>query len=568
MKIQLIYPPFLEKRIHAEEIGPVPMGLYFLAAVLTENGHKVAVINWHDVRPDADSIRRHLAETRPDLIGFSVLQANRWGAIDIARLVKSRSPDIPIVFGGVGATFLWEHFLTHFPEIDYVVTGEGERSLPALVRSLEKERAADLSTVPGIAFRENSRPVCTEPAEPVKDLDDLPNPARYFTYQHLSLTRGCPANCRFCGSPRFWGRRVRFHSADAFVEQIELLYQKGVRFFFFSDDTFTLKKDLVIDVCRKIIDKQLPISWNAISRVDAVDAEMLGWMRRAGCIQISYGIESGSPAIRERLGKHIKTDQIRTAFELTASYGILTRAYFIYGCPGESDATINETLALIEAIKPLAAIFYILDIFPGTAIYEDYLKRTGATDDIWLERIEDILYFETDPALSRDMVLAFGKTLREGFHRNLAKFARSVELVDDPEFFTLHADFLSRLALTFDQGDYSRIETIPDREETALILYRKALSYAPDARAYLGLGMMLQRKRQFLESIEILARGLKHFPDYDQLHICIAVSRMNTGDFRRALDHLLPIENQPQARQFIVACYRALGDNDAAERYS
>jgi radical SAM superfamily enzyme YgiQ (UPF0313 family) len=565
LNIALIYPPFLEERVHKEEVGAVPMGLFFLAARLKADGHAVDVFNWHDLEPNPETIRRYLTALAPDLVGFSILQANRWGGLDIAGIAKALNPEIHTVFGGVGATFLWAHLLEHFPQVDTVVVGEGERSFPGLVRALAA--GGPMAAIPGIAYRKAGRPVFTGPAEPVRDLDSLPNPAEYFAYAHLSLTRGCPADCRFCGSPRFWGRRVRSHSADYFVAQMVRLCERGVRFFFVSDDTFTLKRDRVIEVCKKIIGQNLDITWSAISRVDAVDEAMLVWMRRAGCIQISFGVESGDAGIRRQLGKKLTDAQIQRAFDLTAKVGILPRAYFIYGCPGESRATIDATLSLIEKIKPLAAIFYILDIFPGTALYDDYLARTGATDDIWLERMEDILYFETDPALSKGDVLAFGKTLRDGFHNRLSRFALDLELVDDPDLYALHADFLSRLALTFDQGDYSRIEAIPDREKTAEMLYRRALSWAPDARAFLGLGAMHQRNRALLESIEILSRGLKSFPNSEELHICLAVSLMNTGEFTRALEHLVPYEDNPQAIQIIIACHRALGDKAVARRF-
>jgi len=134
-------------------------------------------------------------------------------------------------------------------------------------------------------------------------------------------------------------------------------------------------------------------------------------MRKAGCTQISYGVESGSERIRQLLNKNIRTDQIKNAFTLTTKYGILARAYFIYGCPGESWETIQETIDLIHEIKPLSIIFYILDIFPGTALYADFLEQSGLTDDMWLKQIEDIMYFETDPDLSQESVLAFGEKI-------------------------------------------------------------------------------------------------------------------------------------------------------------
>lgn len=205
------------------------------------------------------------------------------------------------------------------------------------------------------------------------------------------------------------------------------------------------------------------------------------------------------------LNKNITEKQIETAFALTLKYGIMARAYFIYGCPGEDQATIKASLALIEKIKPLSAIFYILDIFPGTALYEQFLERTRGDDDIWLNKIEDILYFETDPALTKEMILSFGETLRTTFYKSLPAFVDAIELLDDTSLGSSHADFCSRLGMTFDQGDYSDIAAIPGRQKVAKDLYARALAYGPDARAFLGLGLIRQRKR-------ILPDPLRFFP--------------------------------------------------------
>jgi radical SAM superfamily enzyme YgiQ (UPF0313 family) len=150
-------------------------------------------------------------------------------------------------------------------------------------------------------------------------------------------------------------------------------------------------------------------------------------MRRAGCIQISYGVESGSPAIRKTLGKHISNRRIQRAFEITQRHGIMARAYFIYGCPQESDHTIQETIDLMHAIKPLSTVFYILDIFPGTQLYEDMLHRMNASENLWLDRIEDLMYFETVPDLTREKVLEWGRRLRTSFQNHLPEYVEALE---------------------------------------------------------------------------------------------------------------------------------------------
>lgn len=558
MKILLIYPYCLEDRLHAEDAAVVPMGVYYIGALLQQHGYDVEVLNWHAIGRTPEKISRLLVEKRPDIIGFSILNANRWGGIEIAGVAKKLNPDVTIVFGGIGATFLWHHFLTHFKEVDYVVRGEGEVAFLDLVRCLEKGDGPAVESVAGIAGRHRGRIFNTPPADFIRDLDQLPDPARRFDFQHVALTRGCPGNCTFCGSPRFWQRKVRFHSAGYFVDQLERLAGRGIRFFYFSDDTFTLKKKRVIEVCQKILARRLNITWAAISRVNHVDDEIVAWMKRAGCIQISFGVESGSEKIRRFLNKNTTRQQIEAAFAVTQKYGVLARAYFIYGCPGETRETIQATLDLILQIKPLSAIFYILDIFPGTALYDRFLEQTNGTDDVWLEKIEDIMYHETDPLLTPETILTYGKWLRTTFHKNLPAFAEAITLVDDPRFYPSHADFCSRLGMTFDQGDYAGIDAIPDKAAVARKLYERALDYCPDARAFLGLGMIWQKKRQFAASVRILSQGVEHFPEHQQLNLCLAISLMNTGAFDRALAYLGRIKDTAQAAYFINECRRAL----------
>jgi tetratricopeptide (TPR) repeat protein len=237
----------------------------------------------------------------------------------------------------------------------------------------------------------------------------------------------------------------------------------------------------------------------------------------------------------------------------------MARAYFIYGCPQESRQTIGETISLIKEIKPLSVIFYILDIFPGTRLYEDFKQRSKVSDDIWLNRTEDILYFETDPDLTREMILEFGQRLRSAFYENLPRFAETLQLIDRADLYPLHASFYSRLAMTFDHGDYSHIEAIKDKSGIAETLYRRSLSYYPNARAYLGLGILSQKRRAYRESSRILSEGLSQFPEDSQLNICMGVNLMNLGEFEHALSYFRGFQDIKEAQLFAAECCRALG---------
>lgn len=554
MKILLIYPPVLHERIHTQEVAVPPIGLFYVGAVLRENGHDVELLNWHNMGDRSPEVEEAFRRLQPDVIGFSVLHANRWGAVDMSLVASRVVPEAHVVFGGIGATFLWQQILEQTDEVDYVVLGEGERTFPALVEHLDSGDGSVPYHVPGIAFRRDGRAFRTSDAPPVEDLDSLPNPAKYFAFQHVAATRGCARNCAFCGSPRFWGRRVRAHSPSWFIEELKLLYRRGITFFFFSDDTFTADRVRVIEICRGILERGLRIAWFAIARVEHVDEEMLGWMRRAGCIQISYGVESGSAAVRKRLNKPLRTERIRRAFSITTRAGILARAYFIYGCPGESDKTIEETLDLIREIRPLGAIFYILEVFPGTELYEMALRAGRISDDAWLKRIEGIPYFELDRDIAREDVLRWGETLRDGYHRLLGGFARNLELVGGEDSARLNADFCSRLAMTFSHGDYAAIEAVSDPDGVAEALYCRALAYFPDHRAYLGLAVLHQKRGDHQESARLLAEGLEHYRDSEALSICLGISLMTMGRLDEALALFERFPNSMEAGVYAGRC--------------
>lgn len=567
MKILLVYPYCLEERYYEENVSAVPIGLYYLGALLIENRYDVEVLNFYDAKNDRSKIESVFKEKQADVIGFSVFNANRWGAIELAEIVKGINPNCTTVFGGVSATFLWEHFLGHFPEIDFVVCGEGEYSFLDLVRAIEQNDLDRVKSIPGIAFRDKGAIINNGLAEPVANLDDLPNPAKYFSYQYVTLTRGCPADCNFCGSPQFWRRKVRWHSADYFVTQLELLHAKGISFFYFSDDTFTLKRSVVVDICRKIVDRGLGIAWYAIARVDQIDEEVLAWMRKAGCIQVSYGVESGSETIRKLLNKQISQEQIKRAFSLTSAFGILARAYFIYGCPGECEETIQATLELIHEIKPLSVIFYVLRLFPGTAFYCGLKERQAITDDVWLEKVEDIPYYRYDPNLSEQQVTRFGEQLRLSYYQALPTFARSVKLRDSKELYPLHAEFLSRLAMTFSHGDYAQIDAIPDKEQVALALYGSSLRYYPDHRAFLGLGILKQKNREYKQSAKVLEEGVKWFPNSEMLHMCLGLSYLNLAAYDKAIAVFSKFPDSREAVLNLARCYQAIGDREKEKHF-
>jgi radical SAM superfamily enzyme YgiQ (UPF0313 family) len=559
-KILLVNPSCLDERISGEDAGIVPIGLYYIAALLIENGFDTKIINLADSKDDpVKTFKKIIATEQPDIIGFSVINPNRWNAMDCARAARKILPDVTLVFGGPTPTFLADHLLSTCPDINFIVAGEGEITFLELVIKLENEENGSFENINGIVFKKNGRLFKTSPRQPVEALDTLVHPSKYFVYQHLAMSRGCPGKCTFCGSPKFWGNsNLRFHSPKWFADEIQTLVKNGFTHFYISDDTFIMDKQRVIEFCDLIIDRKIDITWHAISRVDFIDADILFAMRKAGCNLLSFGVESGSEKIRKTLGKPIKQEKIREAFSLTTSYGILPRAYFIYGSPGETDETIQESIDLLNSIRPLSAIFYMLVLFPGTHLYQSAVNKHLVTDDVWHQKIEDLPWFKIDNRLDFTKVKAFGNALRSKFYNNLDTFAQKIDLVDIKELAPFHANFLSRLAMTFSHGEYGSDTRIKNQDKTAKLLYDRALSYTPNSRAFLGLAMLLQKQKRFDEAISILKKGLNHSPENKNLNICMGVTLMNTGQFKTALNFFEKFRDRPETNQYINICHQKI----------
>lgn len=287
--------------------------------------------------------------------------------------------------------------VSEFPAVDYAIRGEVEETIVELLDELEAGR--EPAGVKGIAYHRGDGVVVTEERPLLEDLGKLPRPRqdllpleRYRmpmidgSFTMVTTSRGCPFPCIYCRKMALWGNRVRLRPVDDIMDELVWLHELGVDSVVFLADLFTVNRKQVIELCRRIIEAGLPLKWQCNSRVDHVDEEILSWMKRAGCWQIAFGLESGSQEILDRAKKGITVEQTEKAIALVNRFGIKAWGYFIIGLPGETKETIRQTIDLAKRLPLNLALFHVAVPYPGTE-FNDLAREHG-----WLlsDRWEDL----------------------------------------------------------------------------------------------------------------------------------------------------------------------------------
>ncbi|WP_298271033.1 radical SAM protein [Geobacter sp.] len=386
----------------------LPTGLGYIGAYLRGHGFDPVLANLSGSSwANAEEL---LARERPDLVCISQFTHNRFESLKLAALAKKLRPSCVTLLGGPHATHTFAAILEGHPEVDAVVLGEGEETVLDVARMVAAG-GREFSALQGVAFRGGGgiRSTCRPP---LVDLDGLPFPVHGYEYsegcdirrqlQFIITSRGCPASCRFCSSPLFWGKSLRFRSPRSMVDEIRLLRDRyGLIYFSLRDDTFTARADRVVEFCRLMLDEQVHILWNCQSRVNCVDEEMLLWMRRAGCECIQYGVESGSEKVLAMLGKRITPEQVRRAARATRQAGISLSIYLITGVPGETEDDVQATVRLMDEILPHDGQVAPLAYYPGTALFADAVREGRVPGDLFERQRGEAFYVRSDPFVAR-----------------------------------------------------------------------------------------------------------------------------------------------------------------------
>ena len=384
MRIVLVRPNY---RSHI--ITP-PIGLGYLASFLKKHGIEAKIIDGLRDSARPGDLMQRISRENADAVGITCLTAFYNEAVDLSQRLKRAGRRV--ILGGVHPTFLPRQTLID-SGCHYVIVGEGELALLALAQA-----GFVNASIPGVyALRDlPDAETHVRKAEPVVNLDDLPFPdweqldprtypkaphgavARSYPIGVVTTTRGCPYDCTFCASPQFYDRTVRFRTPANVIEEIKYLVDSfGVREIHFEDDNLTLRREHAESLGKLILDSGIHINWacpNGV-RADRIDEPLLRLMKRSGCYYLAFGIESANQDILDRVGKRERIEDIERAIEMAAGAGIICQGFFIFGLPGETAATIEQTIRFARRSKLARAQFLILDVLPGSELWSSLQGR-------------------------------------------------------------------------------------------------------------------------------------------------------------------------------------------------
>ncbi len=386
-----------------------PLGLMYIASYIKEKTDfevkildcEIEKINYLPAMPSkalqaGNDLEDKIKNINPDVVGITAMTFTLIDVIKTAKIIKKINNNIKIILGGPHVNIYPEETLNN-SEIDFLVLGEGEQPFVDLLKNINN--LENLKNIKGLVFRdENNGIINTGKRELVQDLDILPMPARELTNykKYFSIiaknnptttmftSRGCPYKCIFCDRPHL-GKVFRARSAENVVKEFEEIEKLNIKEVFIYDDTFTIDRQRVVDICNLILEKNIKLNWDIRARVNTIDKELLKLMKKAGCTRIHYGVEAGTEKILKVLRKGINLQQVKNAFKLTKQAGIETAGYFMIGSPTENLDDIKATINLSKELFPDYVHFSVTTPFPATELYFKGLQDNIIKKDYWKE---------------------------------------------------------------------------------------------------------------------------------------------------------------------------------------
>lgn len=473
--VLLIQPPHENSKGIRRTASAIPLGLAYLSTHLKRNDFKVKLLDIHVEGYSDKEVKRRLKNTKDiDIYGISAFSTQYSYVKWLISEIKKLNSNSKVVVGGPLATFSPEIVLKH-GKADICVLGDGEETIVDILNNLH-----NLESVPDIYYKKGKKIVKNKSRSLKENIDvyDFPdwelfNLDKYLNeplfqecYNNKSINiisaRGCPFKCRFCS--KMQGLRMR--SIDNIIKEIKLLKNKyGVDKFLFAEELVMINKKRMHELCDRL--EPLNITWHLNGRVNFADYELLKHMKKAGCVRVGYGLESGSDKILKNMNKAAPTKMAAKAIKNTIKAGIIPHTYTIFGYPGEDDQTIQETIDFCKKNHIAPNGFNIITPIPGSSLYDDcvskrlikdeeeYLLKLKSTGDLlvnftdWSEKefFEKLAYMRktilsnynkyrlTHPVvLGKEFILKIKRLIRFYKYNGFAKATRLIfkQLITDP----------------------------------------------------------------------------------------------------------------------------------------
>ena len=420
-----------------------PYTLALIAELLRREGASVRLI---DATAEALTIEQVIARLDadrfvPTLILFPSTTPTLDADVAAVAQLKARYGAPMFCFGQHASTVPLVS-MARVPLVDGMFVGEPEDGVVQLARL---DSLAGRGDVPSLTWRTESGSIVPHRAHgSFQGFLDMPYPAwdlvplkQYALplvdkpYVMIETSRGCPYSCDFCVAPIHQGHKFRDRGAKALVDEIERTYREhGIEYFYLWGDTVTLNVKSFTAFCDELIARKLPIHWFGNARADNLtDPAFVHRLKRAGCWMLALGIETESDDVRKDMVKRLERQKIEAAFKNMRDAGIKSFAFFIFGYPGETLETINQTVEYAIALNPDFANFYPAVPYPGTAMFDKVVKEgllpPGAEHE-W-SRMEYSYYLLNGNGLNEEVVLSAIRRAKRRFFLRPAYVARHLK---------------------------------------------------------------------------------------------------------------------------------------------
>lgn len=363
----------------------VPLGPLYLTRALEDAGFNVDLRDYQLCEAD-DPFNMEcfldFVEDPAPAIGLSCMANLLPFTVLAMKALRDKYPDRTLILGGVGSKSVENRLLKRFDWIDIICRGEAEHTGPELMRTLTDR--GDLSQVAGLSLRSNGSILHNPDRHRIQDLDTIPFPAfektdlgRYAGFGMVT-SRGCPYQCTFCSVAPVWNLESYSRSPRNIVEEMKLLKQRaGVDLFLFQDEFFVSGKKQVMDFCRQLQREDLGVEFKAFGRVNLVDREMMRALADSGCIELRFGIESGSDKILSQIKKGFTCSDVLDVVPAAIEMFPRVDAFYVWGFPFETIEDFNQTLFQMISLRMMGARILpsLLCLLPQTEIYREWSGR-------------------------------------------------------------------------------------------------------------------------------------------------------------------------------------------------